>query len=313
MFLGTHHSYFRRVQFDMYDEMGLRLVLVDGNAEHPCKNRVWRFVHIATLSDHSKDEENSVLAVEAMKKMEGLEDPTAVIDGVTTIYDPCVVVCARVSRLLGKHCNNPEDHEIAKDKYKLAKMLDDMGTGTGCLTPATLFIAKSAPVHTVEDVEKALVGPNAPLSLPAVLKNTHGMCGIGVKLVRTVDEAKKEFLGMHAALVSEISSDGSGLSFESSMFLMEYLDGTEHDVDIVCFKGELVCAIVTDNGPTRLPYFNESSACMPSQRHKDEVAALVAGAHECCKSAGLHSGVFNVEMKYTSSGEFLLLFFNIFR
>lgn len=111
---------------------------------------------------------------------------------------------------------------------------------------------------------------------------------------------------MRAALTSEIDSDASGLSFDSSMFLMEYLDGTEHDVDIVMYKGELLGAIVTDNGPTRLPLFNESSAVMPSVKHKDEVSALIAGAHQCCLQAGLHSGVYNVEMKSCSNGPRLI-------
>jgi carnosine synthase len=72
------------------------------------------------------------------------------------------------------------------------------------------------------------------------------------------------------------------------------------------FQGELIAALVTDNGPTRLPYFNETCAAMPSQRHKDEVAALIAGAHACCRAANLHTGVYNVEMIYTSQGPRLI-------
>ena len=300
---GGHAS---RAKFQMYKEMGLRIVLIDEWPTSAVRDLIWEYVIVPTLGDHSKDEENAKLAVEALKKVAGLEDPAAVISGVTCIYDPCVVVGSWIARMLGKHGNNPTDHEIAKDKYKLGKKLVDYGNGTGVVAPPKLFIAGAIVVTTEEEVEKALSGPTATMTLPVVLKNTHGMCGIGVKLVRTVAEAKREFTAMRRALIDEISKDSSGLSFESSMFLMEYLDGTEHDVDIVMHNGELLCACVTDNGPTRLPYFNESSACMPSQRHKDEVASLVAGAHQCCRIAGLHSGVFNVEMKYTSSGPRLI-------
>jgi len=300
---GGHAS---RAKFQMYKEMGLRIVLVDEWPTSAVRDLIWEYVIVPTLGDHSKDEENAKLAVEALKKVPGLEDPAAVISGVTCIYDPCVVVGSWIARMLGKHGNDPIDHEIAKDKYKLAKRLVDYGKGTGVVAPPKLFIAGAVVVNTEKEVEEALSGPKATMTLPVVLKNTHGMCGIGVKLVRTVEEAKREFSAMRKALIEEISKDSSGLSFESSMFLMEYLDGTEHDVDIVMHNGELLCACVTDNGPTRLPYFNESSAVMPSQRHKDEVAALVAGAHQCCRIAGLHSGVFNVEMKYTSSGPRLI-------
>uniref|UniRef100_A0A7S4N6U4 ATP-grasp domain-containing protein n=1 Tax=Paramoeba aestuarina TaxID=180227 RepID=A0A7S4N6U4_9EUKA len=64
--------------------------------------------------------------------------------------------------------------------------------------------------------------------------------------------------------------------------------------------------MVTDNGPTRLPYFNETCAAMPSRRSKDEVAALIAGAHACARAGNLHTGVYNVEMKYTSQGPRLI-------
>merc|ERR1712023_272412 len=120
------------------------------------------------------------------------------------------------------------------------------------------------------------------------------------------EQAVHEFESMDAALKSDLDSDWTGLSFDGNVFLMEYLDGTEHDVDICMFNGELVVACVTDNGPTRLPYFNETCAAMPSLRHADEVQSLIAGAYQCCKAAGLHSGVYNVEMKYTSKGPRLI-------
>jgi len=107
-------------------------------------------------------------------------------------------------------------------------------------------------------------------------------------------------------LKEDLDSDWTGLSFGGEVFLMEYLDGTEHDVDIVMFQGELVAALVTDNGPTRLPYFNETCACMPSNRHPDEVRSLVSGAYQCARAASLYNGAYNVEMKYTSKGPRLI-------
>jgi len=298
-----------RVKFQLYVKMGIKVVLVDDKPREKVDvlDLIWHYVRVPTLGDHSKDAANAAAAVEAMKAVPDLADPHKTVDAVTCVYDPCVVVGSHLARLLGKHGNDPDKHEVAKDKFKLARLLESPALdGTGVVPAPRLFIARTAVVKSLADIDAALDGPDAPLTLPAVLKNTHGMCGIGVVFVHTVEQAKREFTQMRDALTHDIGSDASGLSFDSSMFLMEYLDGTEHDVDIVMYKGELLGAIVTDNGPTRLPLFNESSAVMPSVKPKDEVNALIAGAHQCCLRAGLHSGVYNVEMKSTSNGPRLI-------
>ena len=290
-------------KFEMWNEMGIRVVIVDEKDNHPCIHLAHAFIHVPTLAQHADDEKNADLVIEALAKAGFTADN---IDGVTTIYDPAVVLASWVARKLGKHGNAPHAHEIGKDKYATVQHLRKLERSADYLAAPKMFVATSIEVDSVGDVDKALVGASAPMRLPCVLKNTHGMCGIGVKLVRTVDEARREFTHMKSSLMSGIGSDGSGLSFGGKMFLMEYLDGSEHDVDIVMFNGELVAAMVTDNGPTRLPYFNESSAVMPSLLHNDEVASLVAGAHACCRGAELLNGVFNVEMKYTSQGPRLI-------
>eukprot|EP01094_Clydonella_sp_ATCC50884_P028591 TRINITY_DN8628_c0_g1_i1.p2 TRINITY_DN8628_c0_g1~~TRINITY_DN8628_c0_g1_i1.p2 ORF type:complete len:986 (-),score=445.26 TRINITY_DN8628_c0_g1_i1:190-3108(-) len=289
-------------QWDIMKQLGLRMVLADHNENHVVKDEVFKFLHIPSLTDHSKDTENAALVVQALEEA-GIKDE---VDGVTTTYDPCVVVCAAVAELLGLHGNGAAAHDRAKDKYKLARFLKDECKGTHDTVAAALFVAESVEVANADDVRAALSGSTAKMTLPAVLKNTHGMCGMGVKLVRTVEEAVKEFNDMRAELEGDLHSDWTGLSFAGKVFLMEYLDGTEHDVDICMFNGELVTALVTDNGPTRLPYFNETCACMPSRRHPDEVKSLIAGAYQCARAGGLHSGVYNVEMKYTSKGPRLI-------
>lgn len=289
-------------QWEIMEELGMKAALADSNGNHFMKDRVAHFFHIPELTNHAEDENNAKAIVAALEKA-GIKDQ---IDGVTTTYDPCVVVAAHVAEMLGLNGNGGACHDLAKDKYRLARYLKGFNQSSHYATPAALYIAESVEVSSPEDVRKTLEGPTAKMTLPAVLKHTHGMCGMGVKLVTSVEQAMKEFVEMDKALKEDLDSDWTGMSFKGEVFLMEYLDGTEHDVDIVMFKGELVAALVTDNGPTRLPYFNETCACMPSKRHEDEVAALVAGAYQVCRSAGLHSGVYNVEMKYTSKGPRLI-------
>jgi carnosine synthase len=76
--------------------------------------------------------------------------------------------------------------------------------------------------------------------------------------------------------------------------------------DVVKLRRRLLCAFVTDNGPTRVPRFTETAAAMPSFLPRDKQCQLIAAAYKCCLEIGLVSGVFNVEMKMTSCGPRLI-------
>jgi carnosine synthase len=87
---------------------------------------------------------------------------------------------------------------------------------------------------------------------------------------------------------------------------MEYIEGTEHDVDIIIFQRQLIAAFVSDNGPTRQGRFTETPVLMPSCLLPDREGQLVTAAYQCCTEIGLVDGVFNVEMKMTKTGPNLI-------
>jgi len=87
---------------------------------------------------------------------------------------------------------------------------------------------------------------------------------------------------------------------------MDYIGGTEHDVDVIIYKRKLVGAFVSDNGPTRLPKFTETAAAMPTFLPDDKRRQLIVAAYQCCVEIGLTSGVFNVELKMTPTGPKLI-------
>ncbi|XP_072042191.1 carnosine synthase 1-like [Amphiura filiformis] len=90
------------------------------------------------------------------------------------------------------------------------------------------------------------------------------------------------------------------------MLLMEYLDGSEHAIDVVIFERKLVAAFLSDIGPTNYPSYTGTVTLMPSNLPSDKQAQLVTAAYQCCNEIGLSNGVFNVEMKMTSTGPKLL-------
>lgn len=87
---------------------------------------------------------------------------------------------------------------------------------------------------------------------------------------------------------------------------MKYLEGTEHDIDVVLFNRKLVAAFVSDNAPTKKGFFTETAACMPSCLPNNKIEQLITAAYQCCTEIGLVSGVFNVEMKMTPTGPKLI-------
>lgn len=48
------------------------------------------------------------------------------------------------------------------------------------------------------------------------------------------------------------------------MIFTDYINGSEHDVDLIISKRKLIVAFVSDNKPTRVPNLVETVAVMPS-------------------------------------------------
>ncbi|XP_058876129.1 carnosine synthase 1-like [Acipenser ruthenus] len=152
------------------------------------------------------------------------------------------------------------------------------------------------------DVEKAA----RLVSFPAVMKLEYGSGAVGAKRVDSAEECQAHFEKISSDLREETDYPGIGLGWGNAMTLMEYLSGTEHDVDLVLFDGQKVAAFISDNGPTRVPGFTETAAAMPSYLRPDKRAQLVEAALRCCLGCGLTDGVFNVEMKMTPTGPRLI-------
>ncbi|KAK1150659.1 carnosine synthase 1-like [Acipenser oxyrinchus oxyrinchus] len=152
------------------------------------------------------------------------------------------------------------------------------------------------------DVEKAAW----LVSFPAVMKLEYGAGAVGSKCVNSAEECQAHFEKISNDIREGTDYAGAGLAWSNAMTLMEYLSGTEHDIDLVLFNGQKVAAFISDNGPTRVPSFTVTAAAMPSYLRPDKRAQLVEAALRCCLGCGLTDGVFNVEMKMTPTGPRLI-------
>ncbi|KAK0150647.1 Carnosine synthase 1 [Merluccius polli] len=94
---------------------------------------------------------------------------------------------------------------------------------------------------------------NRTVGFPAVMKLEYGAGAVGVRKVNSLAQSLAHFERIVGDLKEETDYPGIGLGWGNAMTLMEYIGGTEHDVDIIIFSGQLEGAFVSDNGPTRPP------------------------------------------------------------
>ncbi|XP_023566532.1 carnosine synthase 1 isoform X2 [Octodon degus] len=247
-------------------DYGLKLHLVESDPNHFASQLVQTFIHF-DVTEHRRDEENARLLAE-------LE--------------------------LGLPCSPPAAMCLAKQKSRTQLHLS---CRHGPPWPApSLHAVACCPLESEADVERAV----HQVPLPGVMKLEFGAGAVGVRLVEDVSQCHEHFSRIAHDLQGEADHPGIGLGWGNAMLLMEFVEGTEHDVDLVVFGGRLLAAFVSDNGPTRLPGFTETAACMPTGLTPEQEAQMVQAAFRCCLGCGLLNGVFNVELKLTGAGPRLI-------
>ncbi|KFO28339.1 Carnosine synthase 1 [Fukomys damarensis] len=270
-----------------------KLHLVESDPNHFASQLVQTFIHF-DVTEHRRDEENARLLAELVRAR-GLQ-----LDGCFSYWDDCLVLTALLCQELGLPCSPPAAMWLAKQKSRTQLHLSRRH---GPPWPApSLHAVACCPLESEADVERAV----HQVPLPGVMKLEFGAGAVGVRLVEDAPQCHEHFSRIARDLQGEADHPGIGLGWGNAMLLMEFVEGTEHDVDLVVFGGRLLAAFVSDNGPTRLPGFTETAACMPTGLAPEQEAQMVQAAFRCCLGCGLLDGVFNVELKLTGAGPRLI-------
>uniref|UniRef100_A0A2K6A3Y0 Carnosine synthase 1 n=2 Tax=Mandrillus leucophaeus TaxID=9568 RepID=A0A2K6A3Y0_MANLE len=271
----------------------LPLHLVESDPNHFASQLVQTFIHF-DMTEHRRDEENARLLAELVRAR-GLK-----LDGCFSYWDDCLVLTALLCQELGLPCSPPAAMRLAKKK-SLTQLHLLRHRGPPWPAPS-LHAVPCCPLESEADVERAV----HQVPLPGVMKLEFGAGAVGVRLVEDAPQCHEHFSRITRDLQGEADHPGIGLGWGNAMLLMEFVEGTEHDVDLVLFGGRLLAAFVSDNGPTRLPGFTETAACMPTGLASEQEAQMVQAAFRCCLGCGLLDGVFNVELKLTGAGPRLI-------
>lgn len=101
--------------------------------------------------------------------------------------------------------------------------------------------------------------------------------------------------------------DGNASAWmDLSIMMEEYLDGDEVDVDLVFSGHQAVYGAITDNWPTVEPYFNETGSNCPSMLSRAKQMEIMDLGVKAVQCMNFESGVFHVELKFTSRGARLI-------
>ncbi|KAL8582300.1 hypothetical protein ACOMHN_037057 [Nucella lapillus] len=252
-------------------QLGVKLVIVDSDPDHPSRHLVDTFLPL-DISDHTQDAQHVHISSVRCGQALGLPQVMSV-----------------------------EAALNAKSKHRTLAVL---GQQSSPQSAPAVYASPVVRVHTVQQVADAL----NKIPLPVVMKPEFTCGRLAVERVHSVDKAEQHMERVLKTLYSEQGQVDSeaGLSYGPSMVLMPLLVGTEHDLDLVLFEGEVVTALVTDNGPTHQPSCVETASLMPSLLPKEQQQQLIEAAAACCEGVGLRTGVFSVEMMLTPCGPRLI-------
>uniref|UniRef100_A0A667WZG6 ATP-grasp domain-containing protein n=1 Tax=Myripristis murdjan TaxID=586833 RepID=A0A667WZG6_9TELE len=281
-------SYSKKFIWEAAKHYKIKILLVDSDPKHFASKMVDHFLPLPDLPDHRRDDQHCIYICDWLSTS-GLHP-----DGCVCFWDDCVVLTSLICDRLGLRGSHTMAVGIAKEKSRThLHLLSSFHPSVPLLSPSPSSYAVPC-LH----VESRL--------FPAVMKLEYGAGAVGVRKVGSLSESLAHFERIAGDLREETDYPGIGLGWGNAMTLMEYVGGTEHDVDLMLFNGQLEGAFVSDNGPTRAPTFTETAAQMPSGLAPDKRAQLIRAAYHACLGCGLRDGVYNVELKMTKLGPRLI-------
>jgi len=139
-----------------------------------------------------------------------------------------------------------------------------------------------------------------------ILKISTASGAFGCKRICNNEELKQGYSDLHV-LISTTSNDfGVGVQYSPKIFLSDFIEGTEHDLDIVLCRGEVKFYVFTDNIsiPKDHTSFTELGCVIPSEMiiDRDQKLMYVDIITSALKACNLTHGVFNVEFILSKMG-----------
>lgn len=254
--------------------MGLQIVVL--NKE---KNWAQPYVDHWILAN-TDDHQESLTAVANFLR----EHPQIKIDGAVTFWEDDVLLLSRLTSKFNWIGSPYESVKRIRNKFEFRKFCKNNGI--------------SAPKHALIRNRKELERIKSEFTFPLVMKPVFGSSSAYVVKVEEEDlERVYDYIKQNLSLETE-SSLHDGLD----IFVEEYIDGDEVDIDILIQNGKVKYYSITDNFQTEEPFFVETGEQIPSSLPDNRQDSLFELAEEALEKLKIQNSVVHFEAKSTKYG-----------
>jgi len=213
------------------------------------------------------------------------DNPNVHLDGAFTFLEDDVLLTAKIT----------DKYKLIGTPYKVANRVRNKYLFREFCAAHNLPTVKCQSLKNSKDLEEVLKN----FSFPLVVKPAYGAASAFVVKVDDEEELRESFTYLKKKISPKVES---ALNDGLEIFVEEYIDGDEVDLDILVQNGKMKFCALSDNGKTKEPFFIETTRMTPSNLPPKNQAELLAIADETLEKLGILNGCVHFEAKSTVKG-----------
>ncbi|MFA5109240.1 MAG: ATP-grasp domain-containing protein [Patescibacteria group bacterium] len=213
------------------------------------------------------------------------ENPEIKLDGAVTFLEDDVLLTAKIV----------DKYRLTGTSYKVTSRVRNKFLLREFCLANNLPVVKFRELKTGKDLEEVV----KTFSFPLVVKPAYGAASAFVVKVNDEEELRESYNYIKKDISPKVES---ALNDGLEVFVEEYVDGDEVDLDILIQNGKIKFCAISDNGKTKEPFFIETTRMTPSNLPAKNQAELLAMADESLEKLGILNGCIHFEAKSTSRG-----------
>jgi len=212
-------------------------------------------------------------------------NPNIKMDGVITFLEDDVLLTSKIA----------DKYHLINIPYKVAAQVRNKYSFREFCSANNLPSIRFRALKNTKDLEEVVKLFNFPL----VVKPAYGAASAFVVKVNNEEELRESYDYIKKNISPKIES---ALADGLEVFVEEYIDGDEVDLDILIQNGKIKFCAISDNGKTKEPFFIETTRMTPSSLPPKHQAELIAMADESLEKLGVLNGCIHFEAKSTAGG-----------
>ena len=233
------------------------------------------------------------LPVDSLNYMESLgalekfltSNPELHLDGAITFLEDDVLLTSKII----------DKYKLVGTPYKIANRVRNKYLFREFCLANNLPAVKFRELKNSRDLEEVI----KTFTFPLVVKPAYGAASAFVMRVNNEEELRESYKYLKKEISPKIES---ALNDGLDVFVEEYIDGDEIDLDILIQNGKIKFSALSDNGKTKEPFFIETTRLTPSSLPPKNQAELLALADETLEKLGILNGCVHFEAKSTARG-----------